>query len=340
MSNHTPPCWHHWQQAWYVVARSEQIKIGQRHSGHLGGRQWVLYRGESGRLYAMDAFCPHMGAHLQSARVVGETLECGLHACRIVPQTTTPTATDRLPVASPQSIAASAWCCAERFGLVWLYPPDDNPPALPFGDIEDQYHWRSAGPQSIAADWRAMIANGFDLAHLQAVHQREVVGEPQFEHLSEGSLQMSYQTRVLQRGGLSSWLMKKLSGGTIDLIHTCCGSTIMVQSRLGRFQSVGVFALLPQDTPDSPADNTPEQRQTLAFAAVGLPQATRFISLKLWLTRWLYLSFLKKDFRVVKRMRMQLDNIDDVGVQTLAAYQQTLPEMNSKQTGISEANDD
>lgn len=303
---------------WYVVARSDQLKTGQVQTGHLGGRQWVLYRSPDGGVRAIDAFCPHMGAHLKSARVVGEALECGLHACQVYPSSESAPAGCAVPTV--------AWGCAERFGLIWLHPPALDLPPLPFTNIEDSHNWLDAGPVRIEADWCAMVCNGFDLGHMRVVHQREVVGEPHFEQLDEiKELKMTYRTRTLPRGGLSSWVMKKLCDGYIYLSHTCAGSTIMVQSRVGKFQTVGIFAMFPQDPPDT----APEQRQTLAFAAVGMPKTTRFSRWAVYVARYLYLAFLKKDFKVIEGMRMQLDKIDDIGVQAVTDYQSSLPPMSS-----------
>ncbi len=321
MDNNATAHWLHWPQAWYVVAHSESIKPGQVHTGHLADRQWVVYRTQAGVLQAMAAFCPHMGAHLQSAQVVGDALVCGLHACHIYPQSKSQAVAGKTSIQC--MLSEKKWPCVERFGLIWLHPPTASTPPLPFDNIATSYHWLGGLPQLIGADWRAMICNGFDLGHMQVVHQREVLGQPLFERLSEGSLRMTYRTRVLQDGGFSSWLMNKLSGGYIELVHTCNSSNIMVQSRVGRFQSVGIFALLPQDSLETP----PEHRQTLAFASVGLPQKTRFVKWKLKVVRWLYLSFLKKDLVVVKGMRMCLDDVEDVGVQAVATYQKTLNSM-------------
>lgn len=323
----TESSWKHWPYTWYVVARSKQLRAGQVRTGHLAGKQWVLYRNQTGAVYAMGAFCPHMGAHLQSARVIGNGLECGLHACHVIPESVAHTATAK----TPGSVSAPAWHCAERFGLIWLHYPVSHPPPLPFDNVENTHYWLNAKPQLIRADWRAMICNGFDLAHMRVVHQREVIGEPQFEHLPDDrGLRMTYQTRVLQHGGISSWLMNKIAGGTIHLLHSCCGSNIMVQSRVGSFQSTAVFSLLPQDNPNT----SPEHRQTLAFAAIGLPRNTRFSWPKLQLARWLYISFLKKDFCVLEGMCMKLNHIEDAGVQAVTSYQSTLPDMNTEKAGI------
>ena len=54
----------------YPAARVSSFKPGQVRSGRLAGREWVLYRAADGGFHAADAFCPHMGAHLKSARVL------------------------------------------------------------------------------------------------------------------------------------------------------------------------------------------------------------------------------------------------------------------------------
>ena len=313
--------WKHWPQGWYAVARADALHPGQIHSGHLAGQPWVLYRGHSGTLHATDAFCPHMGAHLHNAQVCGEALVCGLHACHLLPQTAAPTLPEHIKAGC--RLAVRAWPSAEHYGLIWLHPPAAAIPPLPFAGSDGGHHWLTAGPQAVAADWRAMICNGFDLEHMKAVHQRQVEGEPLFERLPENGLRMTYRTRVLPRGGLSSWLMQRLSGGTIHLVHTCVGSSIMVQSRVGRFRTSAVFALLPQDAPGT----RPEQRRSVALAAIGIPHGARWPTLQLRLARALYLAFLRKDFRVVEGMRLQLNHTADVGVQAVTAYQHTLADM-------------
>ncbi|UOP01963.1 hypothetical protein [Kingella potus] len=131
---------------------------------------------------------------------------------------------------------------------------------------------------------------------------------------------MRFSTRILPKGGFSSWLMQRLSGGRIELAHTCNGSSIMVESRVGRFATSGIFALLPQDPPDTP----PEHRRTLAFASIGIPPSATLPRLQLYLARFLYLAFLKKDFAIVENMRLKLDGADDPAVLQAARYQSTL----------------
>ncbi len=44
------------------------------------GLNLAVFRGEDGQAYALDAYCPHMGANLGAGgRVVGNCVECPFH---------------------------------------------------------------------------------------------------------------------------------------------------------------------------------------------------------------------------------------------------------------------
>ena len=44
------------------------------------GQFLAIYRGEDGQVYALDAYCPHLGANLGLGKVCGNSLECPFHA--------------------------------------------------------------------------------------------------------------------------------------------------------------------------------------------------------------------------------------------------------------------
>ena len=67
-------------RGWYAVAASSEVGPGEIIRRHYFDRELVLYRTESGLARLVDAFCPHLGAHLgKVGRVKGELLRCGLH---------------------------------------------------------------------------------------------------------------------------------------------------------------------------------------------------------------------------------------------------------------------
>lgn len=53
---------------------STELKIGAVKSIRLCGQELVLFRGENGKVSALDAYCPHMGTHLGNGKVVGNNV--------------------------------------------------------------------------------------------------------------------------------------------------------------------------------------------------------------------------------------------------------------------------
>src|ERR1044071_4167565 len=71
------PVFNNWDvvaKAWYVAMRSADLKTGQARSMDVCGQWIVLYRGEDGRVRALDGYCPHMGTDLGIGTVVGDRI--------------------------------------------------------------------------------------------------------------------------------------------------------------------------------------------------------------------------------------------------------------------------
>ncbi len=69
--------------SWYCVAFSRELPPGKIVSRTLAGYELVTFRTKSGQACAMDAFCPHLGAHMGvGGTVVGEEIRCPFHHFR------------------------------------------------------------------------------------------------------------------------------------------------------------------------------------------------------------------------------------------------------------------
>ena len=69
---------------WYRVAASRDIKPGEVRHVQCVGAQIALFRGRTcGRIAAVDAFCPHLGANLAHGRVEGDRLQCPFHGWQV-----------------------------------------------------------------------------------------------------------------------------------------------------------------------------------------------------------------------------------------------------------------
>ena len=68
---------------WYVVDYADELKPGDVKAVRYFAQDQVLFRTESGEVSMLDAYCPHLGAHLGHGGIInGECIECPFHAWR------------------------------------------------------------------------------------------------------------------------------------------------------------------------------------------------------------------------------------------------------------------
>jgi len=289
-----------WPQGWYVVGRSCEFKPGTVRNVTLADRDIVVFRTQSGVLGAVDAHCPHMGAHLVHGRVQGERLVCSLHCWRIACDGTI----------DEQSQRARGWTLRERFGLVMLELGNDR--ALPEAGTGD-FDWTQVAPLDIGAGWHSLVANAFDMPHLRTVHLRELVVAPEVSFEPGRIFSLHYVSCVRGRG-LSDRVMQWLSGDRIDVRVHCYGAITVVETDLGFTRTAACIGM------------TPTRNGTRLYAAFGVRRG-RLRPLRLALTRWLFASFLRRDLGVVEGMRLKLP--DDPILQRLFDFLRTLRPMPS-----------
>lgn len=120
-STYPPP----YPDGWYRVAASADISRGEVTYVECLGKQIALFRSESdGQIFAVDAFCPHMGANLAHGAVIGDQLRCPFHGWRIDGLGRirgTPT-NDKLPTR-----AHTYWEVMDYYGMVVVYHAEHMP---------------------------------------------------------------------------------------------------------------------------------------------------------------------------------------------------------------------
>jgi len=156
-------------QSWYVAARSADVRPGQVKSYDLLNRRIALFRNEQGRIHAVDARCPHLGADLGQGRVEGDQLRCAFHgwrfdaagACCHAP------GLDDIP-----NRHLRVYPTLERWGLVWIFNGPQPLFDLPETPVDAGRPCRPVRlpPQHINCHPHLVIANGLDIPHLKALH--------------------------------------------------------------------------------------------------------------------------------------------------------------------------
>lgn len=155
---------------WFALATSDELPRGAVLTRTLAGEEVVLYRTAAGEARVVEAYCPHLGAHLGHCGAVrGEALRCGFHgfcfdgagAC---------VATD-YGARVPPKARLRAWHVRERNGVVLAWRGEGEAPAweVPALDLDGWsplrvHRWSLRGhPQETTE-------NSVDVGHFTAVH--------------------------------------------------------------------------------------------------------------------------------------------------------------------------
>ncbi|MCG8588907.1 MAG: aromatic ring-hydroxylating dioxygenase subunit alpha [Proteobacteria bacterium] len=159
---------------WFVVAYSDEVAQGEVSPCTYFGRELVIFRGEDGEAHVLDAYCPHLGAHLGiGGKVVENSIECPFHAWRFDGAGSCVA----VPYAKriPPTARVRAWPTLERNGriMVWYHAdgrePEFDIPVLP--EVEDDA-WSEGERRrwKIRSHNQEMAENSVDCAHFRYVH--------------------------------------------------------------------------------------------------------------------------------------------------------------------------
>jgi len=166
---------------WFRVAYADELGPGEVRPLRYFGTELVLFRDEAGTACVLDAYCPHLGAHLgHGGSVEGEGIRCPFHAwkwagdgrCLDVPyaKKIPPRARIRSWAVRPGrcgSATASSWCGTT--------PGAPSPP----GRSRSCPSWppTSGRRWTVRSRWLDMNENAVDKVHFHYVHGTPVIPE-------------------------------------------------------------------------------------------------------------------------------------------------------------------
>jgi phenylpropionate dioxygenase-like ring-hydroxylating dioxygenase large terminal subunit len=160
------------RNAWYVAGFASDLESGPA-SITIMHERIALYRGDSGRVAAVEDRCPHRFVRLSAGKVQGDNLECGYHglqfdesgSCVLQPF-------DDGPVAAHNCV--KSYPTTERYGYVWVWMGDAARadvallPEMP--DLEDEQFVFVHGYLPFKGNYQLMADNVLDLSHVDILH--------------------------------------------------------------------------------------------------------------------------------------------------------------------------
>lgn len=170
-------------RGWFMVAEADKV-TKEPTSLHFFGHDFALYRGESGRVVLLDAYCPHMGTNIacettsftaQDGRVEGDCIRCPYHGWRFGPDgKCNDIPYSKQPI--PRAARLKSWPVVESMGAiyVWHDPEDGEPeweaPHLEQWDDPSWVRWKFDDLGEVNCHQQEIIDNIADFSHLGPLH--------------------------------------------------------------------------------------------------------------------------------------------------------------------------
>ncbi|KAJ1450197.1 Rieske [2Fe-2S] iron-sulfur domain-containing protein, partial [Pelagophyceae sp. CCMP2097] len=161
---------------WFPLLFSHEVRPGGVMQVDALGRRFAVFRGKSGKVGVLDAFCPHGGASLcgPTAQVVGENIQCPFHLMefdthgRVVK---VPWLDAGLPAAND----ALAWHCGEWHGYICVwFDAEKRPPAYALPAVSELKTMRYCGrwlvDRPIYMHLQEFTENTVDVQHFTPMH--------------------------------------------------------------------------------------------------------------------------------------------------------------------------
>lgn len=236
--------------SWYQVAWSHELRPGDVKAVKLCGRDLVVFRGENKKANALDAYCPHLGAHLAvQGKVCDNRIRCAFHGwqfdgdgkCQKLPSDGKIT----------PKMHTRAWRVEERYGIVFVhYDPENqmrDAAFTPVPQLDGAIFGKPVGKaHQIFTRQSDVLENGVDMEHFNSVHGVPM-NNARLSSAPNGNLIFHHQT-VTKRLGLRFNTMMQIiylhPGLQIIHLHSVLGRECVALSSVSPVDDKGVVAHL------------------------------------------------------------------------------------------------
>ena len=170
------------RNAWYVAGWSDELEAGKPFPASILDEPIVIYRGDSGRLVALEDRCVHRLAALSLGRCEGDRLRCMYHGLLYDPDGYVAEIPGQDLV--PKNARVKSYPVADRHDWLWVWMGDPAladealiPPAV---GLSDPDYILGHGQLDYEAEARLINDNLLDFSHLSYVHANSFGAGPEF----------------------------------------------------------------------------------------------------------------------------------------------------------------
>lgn len=204
-------------QDWYAVFKSKNLPKGTSRPVYLAKQHLLVRRCSDGKVVAFQRYCPHMGTDLILAKESNNTLQCPFHGLEFDQN-----GTCRQTCAKSAAYNLKTFKITEKYGFVFIYIGEGEPPALPELNLNRGPIFYSP-TQKIKCHHHMILCNGLDHVHTKFVHSWD-----SFEHEVSSST-----TSVVAKlkGVYRAWWMMLLNftyTRPLEFVFTTYGSGMSV----------------------------------------------------------------------------------------------------------------
>jgi phenylpropionate dioxygenase-like ring-hydroxylating dioxygenase large terminal subunit len=172
MSLYKPEVFNHsarFIEGWYWAIPSRQLRRGQVKPITIQGRNLVIYRGQDNQVVTLDAYCPHMGAHLAEGKVDGNGLRCFFHNWKFDARGN---CVESPALKQPAPACVRHFPTAEQYGMVWVWTGNQAKTPVPFVPELEGLDCDAAFGRQFTKNCHPSVVmiNAIDAHHFNTVH--------------------------------------------------------------------------------------------------------------------------------------------------------------------------
>jgi nitrite reductase/ring-hydroxylating ferredoxin subunit len=214
----TPPAF---PFGWFAVAFSGELRAEQILTRRFVDREIVIFRTRSGIARAIEAYCPHLGAHFgHGGTVQGEELRCPFHGFRYSLSGSCVHSPYGVP---PRAARLGLLELREICGVIMVWHGPAGQPPWEVQPPEDESGWRPIRHRivKVRSHPQEVAENSVDFGHLNAVHgfQNVKLIEPLTVDGPRLSTRLSFVRPVPFMRGIRTELQIQIQGLGFSLVE-------------------------------------------------------------------------------------------------------------------------